>query len=56
MGEDGKNHGYGLLHIEAGHGEQIRAAGFSSVEDFVEEVAKNYVDIREGAKIGDNQT
>ena len=56
VGEDGKNHGYGLLHIEAGHGEQIRAAGFSSVEDFVEEVAKNYVDIREGAKIGDNQT
>ena len=56
VGEDGKNHGYGLLHIEAGHGEQIRAAGFSSVEDFVEEVAKNYVDIREGAKIGDKQT
>lgn len=56
VGEDGKNHGYGLLHIEAGHGEQIRAAGFSSVEDFVEEVTKNYVDIREGAKIGDKQT
>lgn len=56
VGEDGKNHGYGLLHIEAGHGEQIRATGFSSVEDFVEEVAKNYVDIREGAKIGDKQT
>ena len=56
VGEDGKNHGYGLLHIEAGHGEHIRAAGFSSVEDFVEEVAKNYVDIREGAKIGDKQT
>ena len=56
VGEDGKNHGYGLLHIEAGHGEQIRGAGFSSVEDFVEEVAKNYVDIREGAKIGNTQT
>ena len=56
VGEDGKNHGYGLLHIEAGHGKQIRSAGFPSVEDFVEEVAKNYVDIREGAKIGNTQT
>ena len=56
IGEDGKNHGYGLLHIEAGHGKQIRDAGFSSVEEFVEEVAKNYVDIREGAKIGNTQT
>lgn len=54
--EDGKNHGYGLLHIEAGHGKQIRSAGFPSVEEFVEEVAKNYVDIREGAKIGNTQT
>lgn len=56
VGEDGKNHGYGLLHIEAGHGKQIRGAGFPSVEEFVEEVAKNYVDIREGAKIGNTQT
>ncbi len=56
VGEDGKNHGYGLLHIEAGHGKQIRSAGFPSVEEFVEEVAKNYVDIREGAKIGNTQT
>lgn len=56
VGEDGKNHGYGLLHIKAGHGEQIRRAGFSSVEEFVEAVAKNYVCIREGAKIGNTQT
>lgn len=56
VGEDGKNHGYGLLRIEAGHGKQIRSAGFPSVEEFVEEVAKNYVDIREGAKIGNTQT
>lgn len=56
VGEDGKNHGYGLLLIEAGHGEQIRRAGFSSVEEFVEAVAKNYVCIREGAKIGNTQT
>lgn len=40
QGEDGK--GYGLLHIEAGHGEQIRKAGFSSVEEFVSFVAQNY--------------
>lgn len=53
---NGTNHGYGLLHIEAGHGEQIRKAGYKSVEDFVEVVAKNYTDIREGAVIGDNQT
>ncbi|MBR6842073.1 MAG: hypothetical protein IKM77_07240 [Prevotella sp.] len=33
---------YGLVHIEARHGDQIRNAGFSTVVDFVEEVAKNY--------------
>lgn len=38
--EDGK--GYGLVHIEANHGEQIRSAGFASVEDFVSYVAQNY--------------
>lgn len=38
--EDGK--GYGLVHIEANHGEQIRKAGFASVEEFVSFVAKNY--------------
>lgn len=54
--EDGRNHGYGLLHIEAGHGEQIRNAGYKSVEQFVEDVAKNYTDIKEGALIGKNQT
>ena len=42
------NAGYGLLHIEARHGEQIRAAGYNSVLDFIEEVAKNYEVIREG--------
>ncbi len=54
--EEGKNHGYGLLHIEAGHGQQIRDAGYNSVEDFVEKVAGNYVDIREGGVIAGNQT
>lgn len=38
--ENGK--GYGLRHIEAGHGEEIRNAGFSTVEEFVSYVAKNY--------------
>ena len=38
--ENGK--GYGLLHIEANHGEQIRKAGFSSVNDFVPFIAHNY--------------
>lgn len=38
--ENGK--GYGLRHIEAGHGDEIRNAGFSTVEEFVSYVAKNY--------------
>ena len=54
--ENGANHGYGWLHIEAGHGDQIRAAGFSSVEEFVETVARNYDTIREGNAIANNQT
>ncbi len=49
--EKGNNHGYGLLHIEAERGEAIRNAGYSSVQDFVESVAKNYTDIREGGII-----
>lgn len=40
QGDNGK--GYGLAHIEANHGEQIRNAGFSSVKDFVSYVARNY--------------
>lgn len=36
------NDGYGLAHIEARHGEQIRKAGYKSVIDFIEKVAKNY--------------
>lgn len=54
--ENGINHGYGLLHIEAGHGKQILDAGFSSVEEFVESVAKNYDNIKEGYQIGNKQT
>lgn len=55
-GTDGKNHGYGLAHIEAGHGEQIRNAGYASVEEFVENVARNYETIREGNSYGERQT
>lgn len=54
--DNGANHGYCLLHNEAGHGEQIRAAGFASVEEFVEAVARNYDTIREGGIIAGNQT
>lgn len=39
---DKNGEGYGLQHIEARHGKQIRDAGFVSVEDFVRYVAKNY--------------
>ena len=39
---DEKGNGYGLRHIEARHGDQIRNAGFSSVEEFVKYVASNY--------------
>lgn len=38
--ENGK--GYGLAHIEANHGEQIRNAGFNSIKEFVRFVAQNY--------------
>lgn len=48
--------GYGLVHIEARHGDQIRNAGFATAVDFVEEVAKNYEMIREGSERNGNQT
>lgn len=48
--DKGNNHGYGLEHIEAGHGEQIKKAGFESVEDFISAVASNYQTIRKGNK------
>ncbi len=40
--DDATKKGYGLAHIEANHGKQIRDAGFKSVEEFVSYVAKNY--------------
>lgn len=35
------NTGYGLAHIEARHGKEIRAAGFDSVEHFVHEAIRH---------------
>ena len=40
--------GYGLAHTEARHGDEIRENGFSSVQEFVEYVGKNYNRIQEG--------
>ena len=54
--ETGKDEGYGLLHIIARHGEQIRKAGYKSVQEFVEAVSKGYTEIREGVQIGTTQT
>jgi hypothetical protein len=48
--------GYGLIHIEKEHGEQIRNAGYNSIEEFVAEVANNYTTIRQGNERGENKT
>ena len=42
------NAGYGLVHIEARHGEEIRNAGYKSVLDFISDVATRYDRIVEG--------
>ena len=42
------NSKYGLIHLERRHGEQIRNAGFKSVEEFVEYVCRNYKRIKQG--------
>lgn len=52
--EDGK--GYGLKHIENNHGEQIRNAGFESIESFVEDVANNFTIIKKGNDRADKMT
>lgn len=54
--EKGNNIGYGLLHIEAGHGKQILEAGYSSVPEFVEDVCRNYKEIRIGRNRKSSQT
>ncbi len=40
--------GYGLKHMEARHGEEIIAAGYSSVPEFVRAVAQGFTEIRTG--------
>ena len=47
---------YGLLHIESRHGQQIKQSGFKSIIEFVENVAQNYTDIKEGKVRNRNKT
>ena len=50
------NDGYGLVHIEARHGDQIRKEGYPSVLAFIKDVAQNYENIREGNDRAGNKT
>ena len=50
------NSGYGLKHIEARHGDEIRKAGFSSVREFVEHVAEKFTTIKRGEQRDGNDT
>ena len=50
------NDGYGLIHIEARHGAQIRSNGYKSVLEFIEAVAQNWSIIREGKDRDGNPT
>lgn len=52
--QDKNGSGYGLTHIEANHGPQIKKEGFASVEDFVSYVAKNYDE--NNIKVGKRRT
>lgn len=52
----GETEQYGKKHIERNHGEQIKNAGFNSVEDFVSYVASNYDSIKVGNKYFDKIT
>ena len=45
-----------ITNTSTNDGEQIRKAGYTSVVDFVEKVAKNYESIREGKKRRGRQT
>lgn len=42
--------GYGLKHIVEGHEKEIINAGYHSVYDFIEDVAGNFTEIKEGRK------
>ena len=47
--DPGTGKGTGRIHIEARHGEEIRAAGYADVDAFVAEVASQFTDIYAGA-------
>ena len=40
--------GYGLKHIIEGHSKEITGSGYESVSEFVEDVAGNFTEIKEG--------
>ncbi|MBF0338296.1 MAG: hypothetical protein HQL05_10740, partial [Nitrospirae bacterium] len=44
------NEKYGEIHIEQTHGNQIRKAGYVHVRAFVEELTKNFTQVRENGK------
>ena len=52
----GKNHGYGLLHIEARHGKEIRSFGFKSCCEFLIYILANSTTIKEGKVINNMRT
>lgn len=52
----GKNHGYGLLHIEARHGKEIRSFGFKSCCEFLIYILANPTTIKEGKVINNMRT
>ncbi|KJU81687.1 hypothetical protein MBAV_006121, partial [Candidatus Magnetobacterium bavaricum] len=41
------NDGYGEIHIAQRHGQEIRKAGYPNVRTFVEDVTKNFTQVRE---------
>ena len=40
--------GYGLKHIMEGHSNEIIGSGYESVNEFIEDVAGNFTEIKEG--------
>lgn len=48
--------GYGLIHIEARHGEQIRQNGYANAIEFIEDVANHWETIMEAKDRNGNST
>lgn len=48
--------GYGLIHIEARHGKQIRQNGYANAVEFIEDVANNWEAIMEAKDRNGNPT